>query len=277
MLSTIVFYDKKLSNYLYKGNADVDCESFGKNNEVFLGFCRLKDFYYVAAVAADKFFVNKVNNVLVRNLDLEKSLKSLKFSGTSNVIVHLKSLLLRLSLISLMSVSDSSTGITKVHLYKNFDAVVIITKLLKSKSKCKPLEPFEYFNFSKYRKLVMLRKCVNDELLSSSEVSTVTSLSWFECLDKVRKQTERWHLLTIYDNIHFRHLLRKLLLRCGDLEDNPGPGVANVNDGVRPDRLRDLERGTTSTGQAQVVESKNGKCDLQVITLNVRGLGDAKK
>ena len=57
----------------------MDCESFGKNNEVFLGFCRLKDFYCVAAIAADEFFVN---NVLVSNLNLEKSLKSLKFSGT---------------------------------------------------------------------------------------------------------------------------------------------------------------------------------------------------
>ena len=80
---------------------------------------------------------------------------------------------------------------------------------------------------------------------------------------------------------------RSLLKLCGDVEENPGPDDADAN-GPRQgrghdndmDRERDQERGQyRELGEGTGFDSREnvGKCDLRVLTYNVRGLSCPKK
>ena len=102
-------------------------------------------------------------------------------------------------------------------------------------------------------------------------------------IDEVRKESARVPKRLLISNIHFRRILLMLMLRSGDLEQNPGP----INDGAQrqqdqwrqqgqqgqqdPDTQRGLQGGPEEGARTR------GKCDLQVVSLNVRGLGDVKK
>ena len=72
-----------------------------------------------------------------------------------------------------------------------------------------------------------------------------------------------------------------LLLRCGDVARNPGPDQALPRDDVNatavPDpSTNDVLREVRHDDQ-QNVQRVKGKSELQVVSLNVRGLGDRKK
>ena len=80
-----------------------------------------------------------------------------------------------------------------------------------------------------------------------------------------------------------------LLLQCGDIEANPGPGPESGFGSVAGHQVNDApdaQHATdTSANDPAVMEdlqganvmSRKDKDDLQVISLNVRGLGDSKK
>ena len=63
--------------------------------------------------------------------------------------------------------------------------------------------------------------------------------------------------------------LKTLILQAGDVERNPGPDLDDAQD-ARTDRVPD-------PGQAKAPVARRKKCDLQVVSLNVRGLGCGKK
>ena len=95
-------------------------------------------------------------------------------------------------------------------------------------------------------------------------------------------------------NNHFKQILLKLMLRGGDLEQNPGPGLgrdgALRDDGNRQRQQQPNSQESHQPGSPVIDGSRQdsqvsgscsaqgrGKCDLQVLSLNVRGLGDSKK
>ena len=72
---------------------------------------------------------------------------------------------------------------------------------------------------------------------------------------------------------------RQLLIRCGDIESNPGPGPAVRNNQQGGENAEAL--GGSGDQEMQPsgnrVGSAKQKSDLQVVTLNIRGLSDPKK
>ena len=76
-----------------------------------------------------------------------------------------------------------------------------------------------------------------------------------------------------------------LLLQCGDVEANPGPAPAGLvgagvaNDGDEHSSRSDVndDSSTTVEGSRSVRGQKVEKCDIQVMTFNIRGLSDPKK
>ena len=63
-------------------------------------------------------------------------------------------------------------------------------------------------------------------------------------------------------------LFFRLLLRCGDIEANPGPA---------PGHAHEAGRQGAQLLSLSVSSGKHDKCELQVMSLNVRGLCDSKK
>ena len=74
----------------------------------------------------------------------------------------------------------------------------------------------------------------------------------------------------------------RILLKCGDVEVNPGPLFQHndnlrVADGINDDQLNDERIVEGGERLASAGKKLKSKCDLQVMTLNVRGLSDTKK
>ena len=75
------------------------------------------------------------------------------------------------------------------------------------------------------------------------------------------------------------NMLNILLLRCGDIAENPGPNPEPLDPEPHgQDDIRDDPQESHRGEQRFDIRTRhNGKCELEVISLNVRGLGDTKK